>query len=370
MARMLKSRKDIGGPATVLFLGSRTGRLFRLPFLADLLKGWGDRDFSNMTRVGQFRECYRILERIFKNQNLDREIHFILRKALELEKIQVEVADLCIAELMKAQIFDYIVTTNIGNELEHAFRQSAMQDPRDFEIVIPGPNESIAGKMKKGRGFKILKASGDVAAERYSICEYNIGSQEIYLKKYPELNTSLGQVKGEAMLMVGFDDKWDGHILHAIFPHENGSLWYVNEEPTSEDSLLFNYLDTYQAERLEDTTGRYEFFFTNLCLSTLGFVPSIPANPRKEHPRPSTQHDLLEEMHRLTETVNKLIEGHEAMRVDIKSLNKKVDTLLTRSTPASLSDSISPPPADSISTPQDGQEKSTRNTMQWEENEK
>jgi hypothetical protein len=293
MARMLKIRKNAGGPPTVLFLGSRTGSLFRHSFLADLLTAFSNRNLSNMTPVERFHECYRILED-FKRQNQDRDIHAIIRKALHEKR--VEVADLCVAELMKQGIFDLIITTNIGSELEEAFRQSGMIEHRDFEAVISEPHEPLSGGIAKGHGFKIIKASGDVFSERYSICGYGIGSKEFFLDKHPTLKASIEQIKEENMLMVGFDYRWDRHFIRAGFPRRVGSLWYVNEEQTREDSLLSSYLQDYAAMRLEDTTGEYEPFFMKLC-NALGIIPTSLTNQmtlhtQKREETPRTSNDI------------------------------------------------------------------------------
>lgn len=372
MAKLLNTRKNTGGPATVLFLGSRTGSLFRRPFLADQLKGFSNRDLLNMAPVERFRECYNILEE-FKKQNQDSDIHFIIREALQ--KQHVEVADICVAELMKQGIFDFIITTNIGSELELAFRQSDMEEPRDFEVVIPGPGEAMAGKMTKGRTFKMIKASGDVFSKRYSIYGYNIGSKEIYLEKYPELKNIIEQVKEEDMFMVGFDYEWDKHIIHTIFPRREGSLWYVNEEQTTEDSQLFPYLKTCEAKRLEGTIGGYEPFFVNLCWHILGNIPTnqmtldkLTKMEKTLNEMQDTQHKLQDGLGLLAKTVNKLLQSQEAMMKDIKGLSGNIDILLKQSGLNLLSDATSNPSANSISTSLEEEQGPARKTKQLEEN--
>ncbi len=365
-------RKNTGGPATVLFLGSRTGSLFRRPSLADLLKGFSEHDVLNMAPVERFRECYKILES-FKKQNQESDIHFIIREALK-EK-QIEVADLCIVELLKQGIFDCIITTNIGSELERALHRIDMEESRDFEVIVPEHGKSLAGRMTKSHLFKMIKASGDIVSGRYSICGYNIDSKELFLNKYPKLKTTVEQFKEEDMLMVGFDDKWDKHIIPAIFPRKAGSLWYVNEEQTPEDSLLFSYLQDYEAKRFEDTTGGYELFFTNLCLHTLGFIPTnqlttkqLTSKHEGRNEIRDTQHKLQNDLGYLKETVNKLLHSQEAttkdIKEDIKGLRTKVNILLKHP----ISPVFSSSPSGSISSLQKRKRRSIRKTTQFEEN--
>jgi hypothetical protein len=376
MARMLNTRKNAGGPATVLFLGSRTSSLFRRPALADLLKGFSNRDILSMTSVERFQGCHQILEEEFRKQNKDRDIHFIIRTALK-EK-QVEAADLCVAELMKQGFFDLIITTNIGSELERAFHQCGMEDPYDFEVVIPGSGGFIASKIEKGFAFQMLKASGDFASKRYSVYGYNIDSKKTFLDTYPELKTSLEQVKEEEMLMVGFDHKWDKHLIDAIFRRRTGSLWYINEEQTTEDSLLFPYLQDCEAKRFEDATGEYGPFFVNLC-NKLGIVPTNEMTPHKLtskdkvlHEVQNMQYTLQNGLDHLTETVDKLYQSQEATMKDIKEdivgLRTDVDILLTRSTPNSPSDSTSFPSGDTFFADLQGKNRDTLEHQSSEEN--
>jgi hypothetical protein len=239
---------------------------------------------------------------------------------------------------MKAQIFDYIITTNIGDELECAFIQSNMKKPQDFEVVLPA-----ARKMGKGHGFKMFKASGDAIAKRYSIGEYTIDIEESYFDQEAVLKTALEQVNHEAMLIVGFDNTWDGHLLDTIFPHIKGPLWFVNEEQTPQDSKLFNYLHTYGADRIESPAGGYDHFFTDLCL-TLGFTLPIQDDPRTDNRKHNPSPNLQDEMALLTQTVKNLRKSQQAMKRDIKgdikNLSDKVDRLLTHSPANSAS---SPP---------------------------
>jgi hypothetical protein len=344
IAKILNTRKEAGGPATVLFLGSRTGSLFRLPVLTNLLKVFSNRDTVNMTPVEQFREWYQILEE-FKKEDLDHDIHAIICKALQEKRI--EVADICVAELMKQGIFDRIITTNIGSELERAFHQSGMEEPHDFQIIIPGPGEAVAGRMTKSHPFKIIKASGDVVSQRYSICGYNIHSKDLFLDKYPKLKTSVEQVKDEHMLMIGFDYKWDKHIMPTIFPRRAGSLWYINEEQTTEASPLFSDLQDCDAKRLEGPLGGYEPFFVNLYRHVLGFIPTYQTTPNQPtamektllNEMPNTQPNLQNDVSYL----KTMLQSQETMvrdiKVDLKSLSEKVDTLLTQSTSTLLADS-------------------------------
>lgn len=252
--------------APVLFLGSRTGSLFRGTALANTLKGYSFKDLANKTRVERFAEWYTVLDRLRQNELA---LHSNIQQALQ-EKV-VSVADNCLAQLMKERKFEYIITTNIGNEEELTFLQNEMKTNRDFEVIAPGSAIASAGNK-----FKIIKASGDTESE-YSICGYTIKNRKnILLDMYTEPRKSIDEVRKRDMLMVGFDAKWDNHVLHAVFPREEGRrVWYVNEEPSVEkNSQLFFYLKACKARCLEGSTGKYELFFMNLCEHMLGSIPT------------------------------------------------------------------------------------------------
>jgi hypothetical protein len=234
-----------------------------------------------------------------------------------------------------------------------------MEEPHDFEVIIPGSGESIAGKIAKGRTFEILKVSGNLVSKRYSICGYNIDSKEPFLNEYPQLKAAVEQVKEEDMLMVGFDYQWDRHIIHAIFPRRKGSLWYINEEQATEDALLSSLLQEYQAKRLEDTTiGRYEPFFVNLCKHIFGLIPSA-----------LTDQMTFDKLTSMEKILHKVLHSQKGIKEDIEGLHAKVDRLLPQSTPTPPSDSTSVPSADVTSVTL---QKKNRDSLenQSEENEK
>jgi hypothetical protein len=93
-----------------------------------------------------------------------------------------------------------------------------MMEHRDFEVTTPGYDEFIDNRIAKRYPVKIIKASGDVFSMRYSIYGHNIGNRESFLDKYPKLKMSLEEVKEQYMVMMGFDYKWDRHIIRTIFP--------------------------------------------------------------------------------------------------------------------------------------------------------
>src|SRR5579859_6718111 len=131
IAHALKIRKN-NNQSMVLFLGSRAGALFRSQSFYDTMRGYSVRNFDALSRQEQFVECYKLLQ---QDGFGDREIHAILTQSLrEMAVIEVNI---CLAELVKLDIFDIIVSTNIDTCLEDAFKETGMKEQHDFDIIIP-----------------------------------------------------------------------------------------------------------------------------------------------------------------------------------------------------------------------------------------
>jgi hypothetical protein len=111
LAKLLELRK-VNGQPTVLLLGMRAGELFRSKHFYESLRRFSHRDFSNLSRIEQFRECYAILT---KNPFSEKDIHSILRTALS--DLDVTTADAYLAELVKQGHFDEIIYTSIDDAL-------------------------------------------------------------------------------------------------------------------------------------------------------------------------------------------------------------------------------------------------------------
>src|SRR5262249_46456488 len=107
IVQWLKTKKN-GEHKTTLLLGSRTGGLFRSKPLYSTVQNFSSRSFFGMTRIGQFKECYRILhQEVFSKSDIDTIL------IASLQGLDVSETDIALAELVKAGIFDIIISTNI-----------------------------------------------------------------------------------------------------------------------------------------------------------------------------------------------------------------------------------------------------------------
>src|SRR6266550_613072 len=131
IAQALKMRKD-DKQSMVLFLGARAGALFHSQHFHELMKGFSTRNFNTLSPQEQFAECYQVLQQDRFN---DREIHIILTQSLrEMKAIEVNI---CLAELVREELFDIIISTNVDKFLEDAFKEMGMKEQDDFDVIIP-----------------------------------------------------------------------------------------------------------------------------------------------------------------------------------------------------------------------------------------
>src|SRR2546423_13557710 len=106
IASALVTQRDLG-QRTVLFLGARAGGLFRNEYFYETLKQFSLLNFDNLSNVDKFKECYYVLNKHFT----ETERHNILVAALATLRYREE--DKFLAKLVKAGLFEVIITTNI-----------------------------------------------------------------------------------------------------------------------------------------------------------------------------------------------------------------------------------------------------------------
>ena len=220
IAHALKTRKN-NNQSMVLLLGSRAGALFHSQSFYETMKGYSNRNFNMLSRQEQFVECYKLLQ---QGRFGDREIHSILTHSLR-EKTAIEV-NICLAELVKQDLFDIILSTNVDTFLEDAFKDAGMKEQHDFDVIIPKPDSSLHDLIysDKRLSCKMIKAFGDLGPRVYSVAK-----RDFYLDSIHNLKGILEHILARDVLVIGFDPAWDAEMLRA-FPAGNGSLWLVTEE--------------------------------------------------------------------------------------------------------------------------------------------
>lgn len=247
IAHWLKGRKN-SGRRTVLFLGARAGGLFRSKVFYSTIQYFSVPTFNNMSRIEQFGECYRVLD---KEEFSKSDIHAILTASLQ--GLIPSEADLRLAEIVKAGMFDAIISTNIDGLLNKAFTETGMKDTQDFQVFTPqqGLIEDILFPRQKIPCL-LLKVFGDLA-----MGEYSLFRNVFYLDTYERLKTFLSSELKNDVLMLGYDPFWD-RAMQATFLSEGQELWYVNEGPM--ESSIMPILQKRKSKYIIGSEGNYEQF--------------------------------------------------------------------------------------------------------------
>lgn len=251
IARSLRADKKA---PTILFLGSRAGALFRSKDFYERLQQFSMRDFSYLSRIEQFSECYHVLQRHFTASDL----HAILQDSLQ--SLPLLSVDSQLADLVKKGIFDIIISTNLDDALERALLQAGMSGGRDFQVVIPQRDVSLAFDDSHEEGKKpclLIKLFGDFGAH-----EYEIRRRDSYFKDFEKLKQSLAVTLSQETLLIGYDPQWDSSV-DTLFPVTGQKIWYVNED-LDEDSQIFHLLQNRSSGHLIGTQGSYEIFIQDL----------------------------------------------------------------------------------------------------------
>ena len=260
VANMLEARQRFN-KRTTLVLGARAGGFFRSKELLDLLRRFSSHDFTHLTPLEQFAECYQVLNR--RGQFSESDLDGILRQALN--EVFISEADLCLAELIKENIFDTIISTNIDDLLEQALERVDLKDHKDFDVIIPGHRATIyIDYTEKPFPYRIIKVFGDLSSRVYNIVERRKQITTTRLGETEMLRALLERTLARDILVVGLDPIWDEELLTAFPPRSPAtSYWYVNEQ----EPVHFLLQRTWQggAVRLiEGEDGSYEHFIKAL----------------------------------------------------------------------------------------------------------
>ncbi len=302
MAQLLRIRKHMKGPT--LFLGARTGGLFRSPALYNNLQKFSLRDFSRLNDFEKFAECFRQLSQAenFSETDIDSFLTTALRG------ISATYTDVCVAELLKQGIFDVIITTCIDDILEQALNYIGQREPYDFSVHIPrqdplAQEQSMQLEPRSNDSINIWKVFGDITSR-----SYNVSKRISHVQEHSDLQKALVETKKRDLLMVGFDPVWDGDIISAFFPRSGpgspNSLWYVNDQLPEKETPLFRFLKDCHAKYISGIEGNHENFFQDLHLQMTGRLP-VPYQIEQELHREFRQ--MKNELEMLRREVQQLV---------------------------------------------------------------
>jgi nucleoside phosphorylase len=236
----------------VLLLGSRAGQLFRSAHFYNHLQPFSKRNFYQLSLIERFQECHSILTS--DDKFTEREVHSILQASLKA--YLVSDADMNLASLIKDELFNEIITTNIDDGLEDALSQIGMREGWDYEVVRIGYHAyPYDHKITRCR---IIKPFGDLLSQ-----DYTISGRSSHVEN-PKLSTFLSALLRKDVLIVGLDLTWDRHILPLIPQEASGNLWFVSEEEDIAEKSpdLHALLQARKAFKILGRQGSYDYFLS------------------------------------------------------------------------------------------------------------
>lgn len=257
IATLLEARKR-NHHRTVLLLGARAGGLFRNQEFSSMIQTFGSSDFNNLSKLDQFGKCYHIL--LNPGNFSDGDLHSILRKALQ--NTSVTASDLYLADLIKQNLFDTVITTNIDDLLEQALSILGLQKSLDFGLFIPMQGSNKLFEYSEGQiPFRIFKAFGD-----FGLVKYNIAQRDTQIDSHDDLKSHLERHLKRDVLVIGLDPQWDGDIIGAFPPRTKNSntFWYVNEEEHNDHPNLSRAWKGGSMQYITGEDGSYDNFLKAL----------------------------------------------------------------------------------------------------------
>ena len=292
IAYYLQVRKSIHHH-TVLFLGARAGGLFRNPSFYNLIERFSSNytTFKTLQEPEKFDKCYQLLP-----SSNEREIYEILLACLKEPVARPE--NDALAGIVREDVFDVIISTNIDPFVEDAFVDANMRDPYEYHVFIPGfysPNDI---RRPETQYCTLVKVFGDWKSRHY-----NTAGNEFVLEANRELKEFLESILSENLLIVGYDPVWDAPIERA-FSLLGGDCWYVNEVPPAENSHLVRVLEQRQGRYLGGGQSSYREFCKALQIELSKILPSEALN--RELPQNKILHEILNRVTQTHETVLEL----------------------------------------------------------------
>ena len=128
----------LNGERLALFLGARTGGLFRSENFKEDMSFSSVRVLATMLQHEYFSECWNILQREKESSNPS-DMAALLDRALQ--DLNFSAADTFLAGLIREEIFNIIFSTGVGNLLEKALDAQDFIDEGKFSYIMFTPEK-------------------------------------------------------------------------------------------------------------------------------------------------------------------------------------------------------------------------------------
>lgn len=327
LARLLEARK-IDGHATVLLLGAKAGGLYRSRAFVEAMRGFSSRDFTHLTPQEQLTESYQVLNQLQPGEyELDTSLRDFLRE------VKITEADICLAELIKQEVFNTIISTNIDDLLEYSLNVVEMKEPDDFGVVLP-EQDFVAANNQSDREApcQIIKAFGDLESSKYRVVQ-----RETYFNRNWRMRNLLRDMVEKDIIIVGLDPVWDGEILRLFSPEAMSNLWFVNEESLVDHPLVAWVVSQRQdVKYVVGKEGLYEAFFKTLHWH---LTKRMPINYQFNHDVKNSLQSLANDQRSMYNEIHKTLQEQREMISllhreinEQSSINSKIGKVLEEQT--------------------------------------
>lgn len=281
----------------ILFLGARTGNLFGNEKLYEQVTKYSTPTFDMLSDEQKFHTCYKILGTSFSE--LERHNLFLALSKKHDDRPE----DRYLAELIKANFFDVIISTNIDSLLEDALQSEKVEERRPYHLLIYGKDfdPQIIGRKQD----IVLKIFGDLVSRTYKTAgdEFLIEDDEV-------LRDSIEDLMDSIVLMVGYDSEWDGPLNKTIFK-KGEQVIYVNETELTEEIPIAGILEERKSTYLIGKVGAYKYFIRELYAEL--FKDSIMA------------YEAMQKISRQIVQLNKEVTSkHEQVQEEIANLKEDI----------------------------------------------
>ena len=165
IADLLQKR---GSKRLSLFLGAKAGAFYDNKDFYEQIQKYSTRPtFPNLSSEEKFQDCYWTLEN-FSERDRDSMLSLTLGTQLIYRR-----EDDYLAELLKANLFDVVISTNIDVILEDALKRERVKEARSYELLTYEGKGTLT--VKADQRNLVIKLFGDFESSSDTSCRAHAG---------------------------------------------------------------------------------------------------------------------------------------------------------------------------------------------------
>jgi len=272
LADLLEDRKNNTPQKIALILGSRAGALFHSPSFIDAMAQYSaiPQFFVDMNERERFSTCYSLLKQA-KEREAGNDLKITLKQIIK--DVRFSMADECMAEFVKQDIFKVILSFNPDDLLYGAFTALDLKKEDDFvEFDLDHIDNHTIDEIRlhdKVKACKVIKFFNDVEAFIHKLDKpQELENIRVCVK------TLLERMRIKEVLIVGIDLTWD-HMILSSLPSRLKTAWFVNEDEQVKADFCSKYSEIEQIGFVTGTQGRYDKFLRTLYFQLNPGIPPL-----------------------------------------------------------------------------------------------